>query len=97
MRHVAFGLLPLTLAVPSAFAQTRSVADAPAAASSTASTGTQPADTELPAVSITASSAGSSYRPVVDPNLPATTETVTREQLESRNVVNTEDALKYLP
>nr|WP_238554511.1 TonB-dependent receptor [Paraburkholderia hospita] len=56
----------------------------------------QHADTELPAVAITASSAGS-YRPVVDPNLPATTETVTREQLENRNVVNTEDALKYLP
>ncbi|MPW21549.1 TonB-dependent receptor [Paraburkholderia sp. CNPSo 3157] len=96
MRHAAFGLLPLTLAVPPAAAQTPSVSAAPTGASSAATADTQPADNELPAVSITASSAGS-YRPVVDPNLPATTETVTREQLDNRNVVNTEDALKYLP
>jgi iron complex outermembrane receptor protein len=96
MRHAAFGLLPLTLAVPPGFAQMPGVAAAPATASSAASADMPPADTELPTVAITASSAGS-YRPVVDPNLPATTETVTREQLENRNVVNTEDALKYLP
>nr|WP_143107337.1 TonB-dependent receptor [Burkholderia pseudomallei] len=96
MRHAAFRLLPLTLAVPPAVAQTPAMAAAPTGASSAASAETQLADSELPAVSVTASSAGS-YRPVVDPNLPATTETVTREQLENRNVINTEDALKYLP
>ncbi|EIN03206.1 TonB-dependent siderophore receptor [Paraburkholderia hospita] len=96
MRHAAFGLFPLTLAVPPGFAQTPDTAAAPAIAASAVSADMQHADTELPAVAITASSAGS-YRPVVDPNLPATTETVTREQLENRNVVNTEDALKYLP
>ncbi|SIT51669.1 TonB-dependent siderophore receptor [Paraburkholderia piptadeniae] len=96
IRHAAFGLVPLTFAVPPAVAQTPSVAAAPTGVSSAATADTQPADNELPAVSVTSSSAGS-YRPVVDPNLPATTETVTREQLDNRNVVNTEDALKYLP
>ncbi|MGF6758871.1 TonB-dependent receptor [Paraburkholderia sp. GAS42] len=96
MRHAALGLLPLTVVVPPAVAQTPGVTAAPVGASSAAPADAHSADTELPAVSVTASSGGS-YRPVVDPNLPATTETVTREQLESRNVVNTEDALKYLP
>ncbi|QYD68760.1 TonB-dependent receptor [Paraburkholderia edwinii] len=91
-RHVAFGLLPLTLAAP-ALADT---AGAPAGASSTAQTSTGSTANELPAVTVTASSAGS-YRRVVDPNLPASTETVTREQFENWNVVNTEDVLKYLP
>lgn len=31
------------------------------------------------------------------PNLPATIERITARQLETRNVINTEDALKYLP
>ncbi|MDQ7980653.1 TonB-dependent receptor [Paraburkholderia sp. SARCC-3016] len=71
-------------------------ATAAGTASATAAAGTEPAVTELPAINVTASTAGS-YRPVVDPNLPASTETVTREQFENWNVVNTEDVLKYLP
>jgi iron complex outermembrane recepter protein len=50
----------------------------------------------LPPVVVSAS-AGSVAQPVVDPNLPASTETVTRRQFESWNFVNTEDALKYMP
>lgn len=33
----------------------------------------------------------------MDPNLPASVETVTREQFDNWNVVNTEDVLKYMP
>lgn len=33
----------------------------------------------------------------LDPNLPATTERITARQLETRNIINTEDALKYMP
>lgn len=33
----------------------------------------------------------------VDPNMPSAVETVTAEKLDRLNVVNTEDALKYLP
>jgi iron complex outermembrane receptor protein len=36
-------------------------------------------------------------KPAFDPNLPATTARVTAQQLETRNVVNPEDALKYMP
>jgi iron complex outermembrane recepter protein len=48
----------------------------------------------LAAISVTAQSAAP---PPVDPNVPATTETVTRDQFQNWNVVNTEDVLKYLP
>ncbi|MEO6918495.1 MAG: TonB-dependent receptor [Collimonas sp.] len=34
---------------------------------------------------------------VLDPNLPASSERITAEQLQNLNVVNTEDALKYMP
>lgn len=57
--------------------------------------------TTLPVVSVsagTAANAGSSAAPrAVDPNLPASVESVTPEQFDNWNVVNTEDALKYLP
>lgn len=36
-------------------------------------------------------------RPAFDPNMPAATERVTARQLETRNIVNPEDALKYMP
>lgn len=57
------------------------------------------ADTTLPAVSVSANSAANeSVAPrAVDPNLPASVETVTREQFSNWNVVNTEDVLKYMP
>ncbi|RKT10748.1 iron complex outermembrane receptor protein [Paraburkholderia sp. RAU2J] len=95
-RRVAFGLLPLALVGHPAFADTAGITTAPAAASSVNATGADHAVTTLPPVSVTASGAGS-YRPVVDPNLPASTETVTRDQFKNWNVVNTEDVLKYLP
>jgi len=48
----------------------------------------------LPAITVTA---GQADRPATDPDIPSTTESVTRNQLQNWNVVNTEDALKYLP
>ncbi len=53
----------------------------------------------LPAVVVTANTgaAGASSPRSIDPNLPATVETVTRDQFSQWNVVNTEDALKYMP
>ncbi|MGF6381801.1 iron complex outermembrane receptor protein [Paraburkholderia atlantica] len=55
------------------------------------------ADATLPAVSVNASASASAASRAVDPNLPASVETVTRDQFANWNVVNTEDALKYLP
>jgi len=57
------------------------------------------AETTLPAVSVSANSAaneGLATR-AVDPNLPASVETVTRAQFSNWNIVNTEDVLKYMP
>ncbi|RZF24792.1 TonB-dependent receptor [Paraburkholderia sp. UYCP14C] len=51
----------------------------------------------LPAVSVDASASTSAAPRAVDPNLPASIETVTRDQFANWNVVNTEDVLKYLP
>ena len=62
-------------------------------------TNTTSADTTLPAVSVSASSAlnqGVAPR-AVDPNLPASVETLTRDRFSNWNVVNTEDVLKYMP
>jgi iron complex outermembrane receptor protein len=53
-------------------------------------------ETTLPAVSVSAANATAAPR-AVDPNLPASVETVTREQFSNWNVVNTEDVLKYMP
>ncbi|MEM5297593.1 TonB-dependent receptor [Burkholderia sp. JPY481] len=55
------------------------------------------ADATLPAVSVNASASASATPRAVDPNLPATVETVTRDQFANWNVVNTEDVLKYMP
>ncbi|WP_429559921.1 TonB-dependent receptor [Paraburkholderia youngii] len=55
------------------------------------------ADATLPTVSINASASASAAPRAVDPNLPASIETVTRDQFANWNVVNTEDVLKYLP
>ncbi|SDY53888.1 iron complex outermembrane recepter protein [Collimonas sp. OK242] len=40
---------------------------------------------------------GAREKRVLDPNLPASSERITAAQLENLNVVNTEDALKYMP
>ncbi len=87
-RHVAFGLLPLS---------TVSLLGAPACAFADDTT---TADTRLlPAVAVSAShgDGASAAPPLVDPDLPATVETVTPAQFRNWNVVNTEDVLKYLP
>ncbi|MFP3603473.1 TonB-dependent receptor [Paraburkholderia sp. SIMBA_053] len=57
------------------------------------------ADATLPTVSVSANSAAdqSAATRAVDPDLPATVETVTRDQFSNWNVVNTEDVLKYMP
>lgn len=96
------GLVPLYLLAP--FASLTPVASfaADAAASSTAPSvhaADAAADATLPTVTVNASSGGTGAAAVraVDPNLPATVETVTPQQFDNWNVVNTEDALKYLP
>ncbi|CAB3774424.1 TonB-dependent receptor [Paraburkholderia humisilvae] len=96
VRRTAFRLLPLALCIPPAAADSAGVSAAPVAASSAAQNSTDHETNMLPAVTVTASGAGA-YRPVVGPNLPASTETVTRDQFQNWNVVNTEDVLKYLP
>jgi iron complex outermembrane receptor protein len=40
---------------------------------------------------------GAREKRVLDPNLPASSERITAAQLQNLNVVNTEDALKYMP
>ncbi|APA88491.2 TonB-dependent receptor [Paraburkholderia sprentiae WSM5005] len=54
-------------------------------------------DAILPAVSVNASASKSAAPRAVDPNLPASVETVTRDQFANWNVVDSEDVLKYLP
>jgi iron complex outermembrane receptor protein len=51
----------------------------------------------LPVVNVNASASTSAGPGAVDPNLPASVETVTRDQFANWNVVNTEDVLKYMP
>lgn len=52
----------------------------------------------LPAVTVSASGEGrAGAPPAVDPDTPATVESVSREQFQNWNVVNTEDVLKYMP
>ncbi|NIF77457.1 TonB-dependent receptor [Paraburkholderia sp. Cy-641] len=52
-------------------------------------------DATLPTVSVSASTSAAPR--AVDPNLPASVETVTRNQFANWNVANTEDVLKYMP
>ncbi|CAB3684677.1 TonB-dependent receptor [Paraburkholderia rhynchosiae] len=68
-------------------------------AASPALADTLKADTTLPAVSVSANANANATAATraVDPNLPASVETVTRDQFSNWNVVNTEDVLKYMP
>ncbi|MFM0082206.1 TonB-dependent receptor [Paraburkholderia sediminicola] len=70
---------------------------APAFIASPAHADSASADATLPAVSVTANANAVATPRAVDPNLPASVETVTREQFDDWNVVNTEDVLKYVP
>ncbi len=80
-------VLPLPFAAPIVF-HAAHAAEAQAADAASATT--------LPTVTVSAT-ASSAAAPAVDPNLPATVETVTPAQFSNWNVVNTEDVLKYLP
>ncbi|WP_133645184.1 TonB-dependent receptor [Paraburkholderia flava] len=96
-RYATLGLLPLSCATPFALASSSAFAESPGAPDAKSSSDAS-AITTLPAVVVTASgSNATAARPVLDPNLPASSETVTRSQFENWNVVNTEDVLKYLP
>ena len=50
--------------------------------------------TVMPAITVTGSAAS---QPATDPNLPASVESVTRDQFQNWNVTTSEDTLKYLP
>lgn len=71
----------------------------PAFVSSPAHADNATAEATLPALSISANAGanGAASARAIDPNLPASVETVTREQFDNWNVVNTEDVLKYMP
>lgn len=109
-RFVTLGLLPLTLIAQAAHAAAGSSPDSTASNATlfNATTGeaatptaTAPNTTVLPTVTVNASAAGgagnSSARSSIDPNMPASVETVTPDQFRNWNVVNTEDVLKYMP
>ncbi|MFP3795435.1 TonB-dependent receptor [Paraburkholderia sp. SIMBA_027] len=98
LRHLPpfFPILPLSLIAPFAVA----TAHAEQCTTQTAADSASNTDiTTLPTVSVSASNGTSNAAPTraVDPNLPATVETVTPAQFDNWNVVNTEDVLKYLP
>ncbi|MFX1767674.1 TonB-dependent receptor [Paraburkholderia sp. A1RI-2L] len=78
-----FGLVPLSLLASLA----------PAGSFAATDEATLPTVT----VSATSSSTSAAATPAVDPNLPATLETVTPQQFGHWSVVNTEDVLKYMP
>ncbi|MGN6316139.1 TonB-dependent receptor [Trinickia sp.] len=80
-RHVTLALLPVSLLPRLAHADGAST------------------DVTLPPVVVTANGEASRWSAprTIDPNLPATVETVTRDKFSNWNVVNTEDTLKYLP
>ena len=96
-RLLGGGLLPLLSihahAADSAAVTPAAGGDAPAATSAPGA-GTQATSAVLPTVSVTAQGEAP---PPTDPNLPATVESVTRDQFQRWNVVNSEDALKYMP
>ncbi|CAB3796382.1 TonB-dependent receptor [Pararobbsia alpina] len=52
-------------------------------------------DVTLPSVTVTASAP--TQQATIDPDLPATVETVTPAQFQNWNVVNSEDVLQYMP
>lgn len=89
-RHVTSGLSPLSLipACMPAFVP----ALVPAVIPSLAHADSTTADVTLSPVAISAKAPAAPR--AVDPNMPASVETVTPEQFDNWNVVNTEDVLK---
>lgn len=80
-RRAALGMLPLSFVPSFAFAEST------------------PNEITLPVVTVSASgeAARGAAPPAVDPDTPASVESVSREQFQNWNVVNTEDVLKYMP
>ncbi len=100
-QFTSFALVPFAFAAPVAWAAADANPNTDANASSLSAAQAPPAappgNVVLPTITVSASGGGKNAGPAVDPNLPATIETVTRKQFENWNVVNTEDTLKYLP
>ena len=100
-RLTTLALVPLSIAAPAAWAapdtHPNTSADTRSPHAQQTPTGAPPGNVVLPTITVSAGSGGSSAGRALDPNLPASTETVTRKQFENWNVVNTEDALKYMP
>ncbi|MGG1947684.1 TonB-dependent receptor [Trinickia sp. NRRL B-1857] len=101
VRLAASALVPLTFVSPIAWAaadvNSHPDTDTRSAPAQHTPSGTQPNHVVLPTITISARSDSASAAGRLDPNLPASVETVTRKQFENWNVVNTEDALKYMP
>ena len=100
-RLAASALVPLTFVTPIAWAAA-DVTPNPGAESRPARppqtpSGAEPSHVVLPTITVSAHADSASMAPMLDPNLPASTETVTRKQFDNWNVVNTEDTLKYMP
>ncbi|WP_116134943.1 TonB-dependent receptor [Trinickia diaoshuihuensis] len=97
-RIAASALVPLALISPAAWAADNTSRGTGADTPPQAHGGTSSPDrVALPTITVTARADSAGAAPLLDPNLPASTETVTRKQFENWNVVNTEDTLKYLP
>ena len=89
------GLAPLALAP--GLGRAAQVAQAPQVAQTAqADQAAQPsqAATIMPAITVTGSAAS---QPATDPDMPASVESVTRDQFRNWNVTTSEDTLKYLP
>ena len=102
-RHTRFttlALVPFSLVAPVAWAAadaTPSIdTNARSASPETLASATRDG-VVLPTITVSAAAGAGRTGPALDPNLPASIETVTRKQFDNWNVVNTEDTLKYLP
>ncbi|MGN6232852.1 MAG: TonB-dependent receptor [Trinickia sp.] len=100
-RLTTLALVPFSLAAPASWAapdaHPNTSADTRSSQAPQAAVGAPPSNVVLPMITVSANGGGASAGPAIDPNLPASTETVTRKQFEHWNVVNTEDTLKYMP
>lgn len=101
-RFVTFGLLPISLVAPSAFAATIDVNPAPASNAEHAhpTPSASPIErgaTVLPPITVSATADNARLGPTALPNAPGTVESVTPEQFGNWNVVDTEDVLKQMP
>jgi len=100
-RFVTFGLLPISLVAPSAFAATDvnpgPDSNAEHAHSTPPASRIERGATVLPPITVSATAGNARLGPTALPNAPGTVESVTPEQFGNWNVVNTEDVLKQMP